>query len=56
MSVCIDLLDPFIRKYLKNEHIPVITDRFSKMTKTIPMKIICAAEVAKHFVNFWMFN
>ena len=55
-SVCIDILGEFIKTPRRNEYLLVITDRFTKLTKTIPMKGISAAEVAKCFVNEWVFN
>lgn len=50
-SVCIDILGPFIQTSQRIEYPLVITDRFSKIRKTIPLKSISAAEVAKHFDN-----
>jgi len=55
-SVCIDILGEFIKTPRRNEYLLVITDRFTKLTKTIPMKGISAAEVARCFVNEWVFN
>lgn len=55
-SLCIDILGPFIRTSRRKEHLLVITERSSNMTKTIPLKGVSAAEVAKHFVNSWVFN
>ena len=55
-SVCIDILGEFIKTQRRNEYLLVITDRYSKLTKTVPMKGISAAEVARHFVNSWVFN
>lgn len=40
----------------RNKYLLVITHRFIKMTKTVPIKGILAAEVALHFVNAWGFN
>lgn len=34
----------------------MITDRFTQMVKTIPMKVFSAAEVARHFVNHSVLN
>lgn len=55
-SACIDIHGTFILMWPKNEHLLVIMDLFSKMTKTVPMKGIYAAKVAKQFVNSWVFN
>ena len=55
-SVCIDILGPFIRTARRKEYLLVITDRFSEMKKTVPLKGVSAAEVAKAFVNTWVFN
>lgn len=45
-SVRIDIVGAFIKTQQRNEYVLVITDRFSKMTKTVPMKSISEAEVA----------
>ena len=37
-SVCIDILGEFMKTKRRNEYLLVITDRFSKRTKTVPMK------------------
>ncbi len=55
-SVAIDVLGELIKTARGHEYLLVITDRFTKLTKTVPMKGISAAEVAKHFVNEWVFN
>lgn len=52
--VCIDILGEFIEKPRRNEYLLLITDRFSKMTKTVPMKRISAAEVSRNFLNCWV--
>lgn len=54
--VCMDILGPFIQTPCKNEHFPVITDRYSEIAKTIQMKVISSTKVLKHFVNSWVFN
>lgn len=33
-----------------------MTDCYTKLTKSVPMKRVSAAEAAKHFVNTWLFN
>lgn len=45
-----------IHTQLKNDYLPIITDQYKKLTKTVPMKFIDAADVAKHFLNAWVFN
>lgn len=55
-SVSIDILYSFISTSRKNENLLFIMGRFSKMTKTIPMKVISVVEVTKHFVSSWVFN
>ena len=55
-SVCIDILGEFIKTPRRNEYLLFITDRFTKLTKTIPMKGISAAEVGRCSVNEWVFN
>ena len=55
-SVCIDILGEFITTRRRNKYLLVMTDRFTKLTKTAPMKGISAAEVARTFVDNWVFN
>lgn len=55
-SFCNDILGPFIRAPRRNEYLLVLTDRFYKMTKLIPIRGISAAKSAKHFANTWLFN
>ena len=55
-SVCIDVLGELIKTSRGHEYLLVITDRFTKLTKTVPLKGISAAEVAKAFVTHWVFN
>lgn len=50
-SLCIYFLGKFIHTQQKNEYLLLITDRYTKMKKTVPMKCIAAAEVAKHFLG-----
>lgn len=51
-----DILGEFINKQRRNEDLLVITNRFSKMTKTVTMKGISAVKVADHFIKSWMLN
>ena len=53
--VSIDLLGELIRTKRGNWYLLVIVDRFSKLVRTVPMKRITAIEVAKAFVNRWVF-
>ena len=55
-SVSIDILGEFITTPRRNKYLLVISDRFTKLTKTVPLKKISAAEVAKSFVDNWVFN
>lgn len=53
--VAIDNLGELLRSSRGNRYILVITDRFSKLVQTAPLKRITAAEIAKAFVNNWVF-
>ena len=55
-SVCLDILSELIRTKRGNRYLLVIVDRFTKMVRTIPIKTITAADVAKHFVHDWVFH
>lgn len=54
--VAIDVLGELIRTQRRNKYLFVIPDRFTKRTETVSMRGILASEVAKHFVNEWVFN
>ena len=55
-SVAIDVLGELLKTARGNQYLLVISDRFTKLTKTVPLKGISAAEVAKAFVDHWVFN
>lgn len=55
-SVCIDIFGECIRTRWKNEILLIITDRYTTLTKRVPVKGNSAAEVAKNFMNWWVFN
>ena len=51
----IDLLGQLIRTPRGNRWLLVITDCFSKLVRTVALKRITAAEIAKAFVHHWVF-
>lgn len=50
-SVCVVILGEFIMTQRRNLYLLLIADRFSKMSKTVPMKIKSPVEVAKQFLK-----
>ena len=54
--VAMDILGPFPRTRHGMRFILVITDRFSKLTKTAALRTITALSVAKAFCRTWVFN
>ena len=52
--VTIDTLGELIRTPRGNRFLLVITDRFSKIVRTVPLKSISAESVAKAFVTHWV--
>ena len=54
-SVCIDILGELARTPRGYRYILVITDRFTKLVRTVPLKGVSAAEVARQFVTHWVF-
>lgn len=54
-SVALDLLGPLLRTQRGNLHLLVITDRFTKLTVTVPMSRITAWELAHAFTRHWVF-
>jgi Integrase core domain len=51
--VAMDILGPLPKTAIGNRYILVIVDRFSKLTRAIPMRSILAEDVAKLFVEDW---
>lgn len=55
-SVFIDILGEFVRTQRENEYLLLITDYYTKMMRTVPIKGISAAEVVRHFVHYWLLS
>lgn len=55
-SVCIDILEEFIKIARGNEYPLLIVDRLNKSVKTVTMKGQSVAEVAKSLANSSVFN
>ena len=53
--VAIDILGPLPKAKSGDRFILVITDRFSKFTRAVPMKTISALNVCKIFLDHWVF-
>jgi len=53
-DLCMDLLGPVPRTAAGNEHLLVIVDRFSKMTRAIPLQRIDAETIAAAFLDNWV--
>jgi len=53
-DLCMDLLGPLPRTAAGNEHLLVIVDRFSKMTRAIPLERIDAESIAAAFLDYWV--
>ena len=53
--VSIDILGELIRTRRGNKFLPVITDRFSKLVRTVPLKRITAMEISRAFTHHWVF-
>lgn len=52
--VASNILGELIKTPRGNRILPVIADRFSKLTRTVPIKTITAASVSHSFVTNWM--
>jgi len=52
-DLCMDLLGPLPRTAAGNEQLLVIVDRFSKMTRAIPLERIDAETIAAAFLDYW---
>ena len=53
--VAIDILGELITTKRGNRYIVVISDRYSKLVRTVPLKKITAAHMAQAFVHHWVF-
>jgi hypothetical protein len=53
--VAIDILGPLTKTVHGNRFLLVISDRFFKLTRTIPMRTTTALAVAKAFCTHWGF-
>ncbi|CDF32470.1 unnamed protein product [Chondrus crispus] len=53
--VAIDILGELIITKRGNRYILVISDRYSKLVRTVPLKKISAAHIAQVFVHHWVF-
>ena len=53
-DLCMDLLGPLPRTAAGNEHLLVIVDHFSKMTRAIPLQRIDAETIAAAFLDRWV--
>jgi len=49
-----NLLGPLPRTEAGNEHLLVIVDRFSKMTRAIPLQRIDAESISAAFLDYWV--
>ena len=54
--MAIDIFGELVKTSRGYQYILVVSDRFSKLTKTIPLKSVSAEEVARAFTNEWVFN
>lgn len=54
--VAIDILGPLRKTASGNEYLLVMTDRFSKLTRTAPLSSITSYTVAKAFCDVWVFT
>ncbi|CDF38512.1 unnamed protein product [Chondrus crispus] len=53
--VAIDILGELITTKRGNRYILVISDRYSKLVRTVPLKKISVAHIAQAFVHHWVF-
>ena len=54
-DIAIDILGPLVKANSGCEYLPVITDRYSKLTRAIPMSKISGYTAAKAFCDNWIF-
>ena len=54
-SVAMDILGPLPRTKHGNRFLLVIADRYSKVTKTVPLRTVTALSVARAFCDHWAY-
>jgi hypothetical protein len=54
--VAIDILGELVKTPRGNRYLLVITDRYSKLTKTVPLRRITTNYIAHAFVTHWVMN
>jgi transposase InsO family protein len=54
-SVAMDILGPLPKTRHGNRFLLVIADRYSKLTRTVPLRVTTALAVAKDFCDHWVF-
>ncbi len=54
-SVALDYVGPLPKSHRGNDHLLVITDRYSKLTRTVPLKNPSARDTARAFCSHWAF-
>jgi Chromo (CHRromatin Organisation MOdifier) domain/Integrase core domain/Integrase zinc binding domain len=54
--VSMEIVGPLPKTVHGNRFLLVITDRFSKLTRTVPLRTITALSVAKAFCDAWVFS
>jgi Integrase core domain len=54
-SVAMDILGPLPKSKHGNRFLLVITDRYSKVTQTVPLRAITALSVARAFCEQWVY-
>ena len=53
--VAMDLLGPLPKTAHGNRHVPVMTDRFTKLTCSIPLRTTTASVTANSFLDNWVY-
>jgi transposase InsO family protein len=56
MYVSIDILGPLPKTSHGYRFLLVVTDHFTKLTRTVPLQITSASAVAEDFCNHWVFT
>ena len=53
-SVALDIFGELIKTARGNQYLLVISDRFTKLTKVVPLKTVQATEIAQAFTHEWV--
>lgn len=52
--ISIDLLVPLLNTKMGSQHVLIVMDRYTKLTRAVSFSIITARKVSQAFTNYWV--